>query len=90
MLVHIHDHEQVHPCIAEFELREGRVITVHLHEGDCKPCPDGYCHRGSVVLDLVDGDLFVTFESTDRPHKVTCENQAYTTKLKLEMVPVED
>lgn len=77
MKVHVHDNSRVpaeQDCLAEYELREDKIITLHMHDGECVLCPEGHCHYGSIALAYTEkrgGHLFVTFEGIVPPARIT-------------------
>lgn len=75
--VHIHDGTRVlsQKCLATHELERGKVITLHMHDGDCTLCPEGHCHNGSIAIVIgLNGDLIVTFEATPAPERITFDD----------------
>lgn len=68
--VHIHDNTRVpdeQKCLAEHELERGKVIILHMHAGECRLCPEGHCHHGSIGVCIgLDGSLMISFENVCR------------------------
>lgn len=76
MKVHIHDNNNVptaQNCLGEFELEPQRTLTLHMHPGECQPCPQGHCHQATIVLVQTDKGLFVVFEGVRNPSKITLD-----------------
>src|SRR5262245_57384657 len=73
--VHIHDNSKVpvaQECLGEFELERDKIITLHMHAGECQLCPEGHCHHGSIgVCTGLDGSLMITFENTQTPERIS-------------------
>ncbi|HEY7184336.1 MAG TPA: hypothetical protein VIC84_23070 [Blastocatellia bacterium] len=76
--VHIHDNSKgpgSANCLGEFELERDKIITLHMHDGQCMLCPEGHCHHGSIgVVIGLNGDLMITFEGTRPPERVTFDD----------------
>jgi hypothetical protein len=76
MRVHIHDNNKLpaNNCMTHVELEPGKILTLHLHPGECQVCPEGHCHHGSIGVLLVEGELFVVFEGAKPPEKITLDD----------------
>jgi len=76
--IHIHDNSRVpeeQKCLAEYGLERGKIITLHMHDGDCVLCPEGHCHYGSIGIVIgLNGDLMVTFERAQPPTRITFDD----------------
>ena len=78
MKVHIHDNNnapQNQICLGQFELTSAKVLTLHLHPGECTLCPEGHCHFGSIGITLNEhGELYISFEQVAPPKKLTLDD----------------
>jgi hypothetical protein len=76
--VHVHDNSKVpgaQKCMGEFDLERDKIITLHMHSGECMLCPEGHCHHGSIgVCFGLDGSLMVTFENTHTPERISFDD----------------
>lgn len=77
--VHVHDNSKVpveQHCLGAFELTREKILTLHLHDGPCFLCPQGHCHHGSIGILLSEtGEMFLVFENTPLPARVTCDDK---------------
>jgi hypothetical protein len=77
MKVHIHDNNSPSPknhnCVTEEDLSEGKVLSLHIHKGECERCHNGHCHGGTINLLIVDGALYVVFEKVYLPDLITVD-----------------
>jgi hypothetical protein len=75
MKIHIHNNNdpspEKHNCLIEDELSEGKVLSLHMHAGECRPCRNGHCHDGTINLVMVDNALYVVFEKVVTPDLIT-------------------
>lgn len=76
--VHVHDNSQVpsnQKCLGEFELERDKIITLHMHDGECALCPEGHCHYGSIAVCLgLDGSLMISFEAARPPERISFDD----------------
>ena len=76
--VHIHDNTRVpeeQKCLAKFELERDKIITLHMHSGECQLCPEGHCHHGSIgVCFGLDGSLMIAFENVLPPKRISFDD----------------
>jgi hypothetical protein len=76
MKIHVHDNNDIpknQNCLGEFELEPGFNLTLHMHRGDCRPCPQGHCHQAVIGLLEVKGELFLVFEGVMAPTKTSLD-----------------
>jgi hypothetical protein len=79
MIIHVHDNNDVpekHNCLGEFELEPGNTLSLHLHPGECRPCPQGHCHWANISVLQTSKGLFIVFEGVRPPTKITLDQQA--------------
>lgn len=80
MIIHVHDNNDPEPkkhnCVSETELKPGKVLTLHMHRGPCRPCSQGHCHRGTINLLMVDAALYVVLEGIPCPELITTDDTA--------------
>ncbi|MGH9767209.1 MAG: hypothetical protein ACREAB_07220 [Blastocatellia bacterium] len=83
--VHIHDNSRTpvgQNCLGEFKLEPEKIITLHMHNGTCQLCPEGHCHHGSIsMLFGANGDLFVVFERSQLPSRISCDDYKPTERI---------
>lgn len=76
--VHVHDNSKVpgnQKCMGEFDLERDKIITLHMHSGECMLCPEGHCHHGSIgVCFGLDGSLMITFENAHTPKRISFDD----------------
>jgi hypothetical protein len=78
MKVHVHDNNQAPEkqiCKAAVELTTEKVLSLHMHPGECTLCPEGHCHWGSIAITLNEhGELYISFEQVSVPNKITLDD----------------
>lgn len=78
MKIHVHDNNRAPErqiCLAAVDLTTEKVLTLHIHAGECMLCPEGHCHFGSIGITVNQwGELYISFEQVAPPNKVTLDD----------------